>query len=61
MKKIIILLSGILILLTVEAQEKGKNKYDFGTSTSQIQHEKEMTGSLLKYTDLSPSRNEVPS
>ena len=40
---------------------KGKHKYDTGTSTTQIQRQKEMTGSLLKYTNLPPPQNVVPS
>mgnify|MGYP000872164489 CR=1 FL=1 len=33
------------------AKNKGKYPFETGTSTSRIQHEKEMTVSLLKYTD----------
>jgi len=40
---------------------KGKHNYDTGTSTSQVQRQKEMTGSLLKYTDVPPVQNVVPS
>lgn len=40
---------------------KGKHPYQYGTSTAQIQHNKQITGSLLKYTDLPPSQNAVPS
>lgn len=42
-------------------KKKGKHSYDTGMSTSQIQHQKEMTGSLLKYTDTPPSQSAVPS
>lgn len=34
---------------------KGKHPYEYGTATTQVQEKKEMTGSLLKYTDLSGS------
>ncbi len=35
---------------------KGKHPYEYGTATTQVQEKKEMTGSLLKYTDLSASQ-----
>ena len=38
------------------SKDKGKNKYDSGTSTSRIEQKKQMTGSLLKYTDLPPTQ-----
>jgi len=40
---------------------KGKHKYDTGTSTTTIEQKKEMTGSLLKYTDVAPPQTPVPS
>lgn len=40
---------------------KGKHKYDHGTATTRVQREKEMTGSLVKYTDLTPSQYIVPA
>ncbi|MFA7254746.1 MAG: hypothetical protein WC133_01440 [Candidatus Omnitrophota bacterium] len=53
--------TGVVTHWQEPVKNKGKNKYDFGTSTSQIQHEKEMTGSLLKYTDIAPSQGTGPS
>jgi hypothetical protein len=43
------------------SKQKGKHKYDSGTSTSHIEQQKEMTGSLLKYTDRVPPQNVIPS
>ena len=43
------------------SKKKGKHKYDSGTSTSRIEQKKDMTGSLLKYTDLKPPQYEMPS
>ncbi len=43
------------------SKQKGKHKYESGTSTSRIEQQKEMTGSLLKYTDVTPPQNVVPS
>lgn len=40
---------------------KGKHSYDYGTATTHVEQNKEMTGSLLKYTDLAPSQYVVPA
>jgi len=40
---------------------KGKHPYTYGTATTQAQENKEMTGSLVKYTDLAPSQAVVPA
>ena len=43
------------------SKKKGKHKYDSGTSTTRIEKKKEMTGSLMKYTDVVSPPKVVPS